>query len=454
MTNNKVDIAIEVMELFKRHDCDAYLVGGSVRNLLLDKPIKDIDIATDCKPDDVELMALSYNLTFVPTGLKHGTVTIIYKNHPIEVTTFRVDKKCYGRHADVQFVCSLEEDLARRDFTINAMAMDTDGNIIDIFGGKEDLIDHIIRTVGDPETRFEEDKLRILRAIRFATVLNFTIEPMTFEAIKLTNLVGISNERIRDELTNILESPYRSRGLELLDESGLLIQIFPEIVTLKGVEANEIHHPEKDTFIHTMLAVKALPPNASLELVLATLFHDIAKPLVREVTETAIHFYQHELLGADLSEEILFRLKFSRETIDKVKWLVANHMRTHHFQEMRKAKKIKLVKEPYFEDLLELLRADIMGSSGIRGIPEDFAVLDSINKFMSDYQEEITRRPPPEERLVTGVDIIDLGVKPGKQIGTILETIEDEILEGSIQTREDALELAKRLVAEDYGKDI
>lgn len=453
MTDNKIGIAIEVMELFKKHDCDAYLVGGSVRDLLLDKPIKDIDLATNCKPDDVELMALSYNLTFVPTGLKHGTVTIIYKNESIEVTTFRVDKKCYGRKADVQFVCSLEQDLSRRDFTINAMAMDIDGNIIDIFGGKEDLIDGIIRTVGDPETRFEEDKLRILRAIRFATVLNFNIEPRTFEAIKLTNLVGISNERIRDELKKILESPYRSRCLELLDESGLLTQIFPEIIALKGVHADEIHHPEKDTFIHTMLAVKALPPNSSLELVLATLFHDIAKPLVREVTETTVHFYQHELLGADLSEEILFRLKFSRETIDKVRWLIANHMRTHNFQEMRKAKKIKLVKEPYFEDLLELLRADIMGSSGIRGIPEDFAVLDSINKFMTDYQEEIKKRPPPKERLVTGVDIIELGIKPGKQIGAILEAIEDEILEGNLQTREDALELAKRLIAEDYGKD-
>lgn len=450
---NKIDIAIEVMKLLERHDCSSYLVGGSVRDLLLDKPIKDIDMATDCKPDDVELMALANNLTFVPTGIKHGTVTIIYKNEPIEVTTFRIDKKCYGRRADVQFVCSLEEDLARRDFTINAMSMDINGNIIDIFGGKEDLIDGIIRTVGDPDTRFEEDKLRILRAIRFATVLNFNIEPETFDAIKRTDLSGISNERIRDEISRILISPNRSRGLELLDESGLLIQIFPEIIALKGVEANEIHHPEKDTFIHTMLAVKVLPQNASLELTLATLFHDIAKPLVREVTDTAIHFYEHELLGADLSEEILFRLKFSRETIDKVKWLIANHMRIHHFQGMRKAKKIKLVRESYFDDLLELLKADIMGSAGIRGIPEDFAVLDSISKFMTDYQEEIKRRPPPKERLVTGVDIIELGIKPGKQIGTILEVIEDEVLEGNIQTRQDALELAKRLIAEDYGKD-
>lgn len=450
---NKVDIAIEIMELFKRHDCDAYLVGGSVRDLILDKPIKDIDIATDCKPGDVELMALSHNLTFVPTGLKHGTVTIIYKNNPIEVTTFRVDKKCDGRHADVQFVCSLEEDLSRRDFTINAMAMDIDGNIIDMLGGKEDLIDGIIRTVGDPEIRFEEDKLRILRAIRFATVLDFSIEPETFEAIKRTNLSGISNERIRDEISKILVSPNRSRGLELLDQSNLLGQIFPEIIALKGVEANEIHHPEKDTFIHTVLAINALPPNSSLELVLATLFHDIAKPLVREVTETDIHFYEHECLGADISEKILYRLKFTKETIDKVKWLVANHMRIHYFHDMRKAKKIKLVREPYFEDLLELLRADIMGSAGIRGIPEDFAVLDSINKFITDYQEEIKRRPPPKERLITGVDILGLGIKPGKQIGTILEAIEDEVLEGNIQTREDALELAKRLVAENYGID-
>lgn len=468
---NKVDIALEVMELFRRHACNTYLVGGSIRNLLLNIPIKDVDLATDCSPEKVESIALANGITFIPTGLEHGTGTIIYKDNPIEITTFRIDKQCYGRKAEVEFGCTLEQDLSRRDFTINSMAMDINGDIIDPFNGKEDLIKRLVKAVGDPDKRFEEDQLRTLRAIRFATVLDFYIDPETFAAIKRVKLMRVgmfldpetvgyikhiklatvSNERIRDELSKILESPNRSRGLTLLDESGLLIQILPEITNLKGVSQDERYHPEKDTFIHTTLAVKSLPQDASLVLILATLLHDVGKPATRTEEGKEIHFYSHEEVGAKMSEEILHRLKFPSYTIDNVKWLVANHMRIHEFPNMRKSKQIRFVQEPYFSNLLELLRADIMGSVAFRGIPADLSILHYIENFIIENEEQIkkTQILITKERLITGFDIINMGINPkkqGKLIGSILETIDDEILEGKIKTREEALVKALELV--------
>ena len=451
---NKVDIALEVMELFGRYDCNAYLVGGSIRNLLLNIPIKDIDLATDCSPEKVESIAAANNINFIPTGLEHGTGTIIYKDNQIEITTFRIDKQCYGRKAEVEFGCTLEQDLSRRDFTINSMAMNINGNIIDPFNGKEDLINRLVKAVGDPDKRFEEDQLRALRAIRFATVLDFYIDPQTFNSIKKVKLTKVSNERIRDELSKILESPNRSRGLSLLDESNLLIQILPEISNMKGVSQDERYHPEKDTFVHTMLAVKSLPPDASLVLVLATLLHDVGKPSTRTEEGNEIHFYSHEEIGAKMTEAILRRLKFPTNIIDEVKWLVANHMRIHEFPKMRKSKQIRLVQEPYFSNLLKLIRADIIGSSA-HGTPTNLDVLEYIDNFIIENEDQIkeTKILITKERLITGFDIIEMGVNPkkyGKVIGAILEAVEDKIIERKITTREAALENALELVSNWY----
>lgn len=470
---DKISIALEVMALFKEHLCDTYLVGGSIRNLLLNIPIKDIDLATDCLPQDIQLIAESNNLRYIPTGIEHGTSTIIYKGIPIEITTFRIDKTCYGRKADVQFVCTIQLDLSRRDFAMNAIAMNLYGHIIDPFNGKEDLKNRLIKAVGDPDQRFEEDQLRALRAIRFATVLDFYIETNTFNSIKKVKLTKVSNERIRDELSKILESPNRARGLSLLDKSNLLIQILPEVSNLKGVLQDERYHPEKDTFIHTTLAIQSLPPNASLELVLATLLHDIGKPATRTIekktnikynaadkntnitdkhNDIEIHFYDHESVGAEIAERVLQRLKFTSDTIDEVKWLIANHMRIHEFPNMRKSKQIRLVQEPYFNNLLELLRADIMGSSAITGIGTNFDILQYIYDFIIENEDQIKRTQVliTKERLITGFDIIEMGINPkkqGKLIGKILESVEDDILEGNIKTREGALEKALELVS-------
>lgn len=455
---DKIGIALEAMTLFKKHLCDTYLVGGSIRNLLLNIPIKDIDLAISCSPDEVRLIAESNNIPYIPTGIEHGTSTIIYKDIPIEITTFRIDKVCYGRKADVQFVCTIEEDLSRRDFTVNAMAMDINGNIIDPFNGKEDLANRIIKAVGDPDKRFEEDQHRANRAIRIATDLDFYIDQKTFDSIKRVKLTKVSNERIRDELSKILISSNRVRGLTLLDESNLLIQILPEISNLKGVTQDERYHPEKDTFVHTILAIKSLPKDSSLELVLATLLHDVGKPATRTVeyndnntNNMEIHFYSHEDVGAEIAERILKRLKFPSYTVDEVKWLVANHMRIHNFPEMRKSKQIRLVQEPYFNNLLKLLRADIMGSSAINGTPANMDILYYIENFIIENEEQIkkTQILITKERLITGFDIIDLGVNPkkhGKLIGMILDTIDDDILEEKIKTRDEALKSAKGLI--------
>lgn len=458
---NKVEIALEVMELFGRHGCNTYLVGGSIRNILLNElniyniPIKDIDLATDCSPEKVESIAIANNIPYIPTGIEHGTGTIIYKVNQIEITTFRIDKQCFGRKAEVEFGCTLEQDLSRRDLTINSMAMDINGNIIDPFNGKEDLINRLIKAVGDPDKRFEEDQLRALRAIRFATVLDFYIDPKTFNAIKKVKLTKVSNERIRDELSKILESQNRSRGLALLDESGLLAQILPEISNLKGVSQDERYHPEKDTFVHTILAIDALPQDAPLVSVLATLLHDVGKPATRTEVGNEIHFYSHEEVGTKMSEKILRRLKYPTDIIDEVKWLVANHMRIHEFPKMRKSKQIRLVQESYFNNLLELLRADIFGSSAIHGTPANLDILDYIDNFIIENEEQIkeTKVLITTERLITGFDIIEMGVNPkkyGKVIGSILEAVEDKIIERKITTREAALEKAWALVEEWY----
>ena len=458
---DKIGLALEVMELFKRYDCKTYLVGGSIRDTILNElniyniPIKDIDLATDCSPEKVESIAVTNNIPYIPTGIEHGTGTIIYKDNEIQITTFRIDKQCHGRKAEVEFGCTLEQDLSRRDLTINSMAMDINGNIIDPFNGKEDIINRLIKAVGDPDKRFEEDQLRALRAIRFATVLDFYIDPKTFAAIKKVKLTKVSNDRIRDELSKILESPNRSRGLDLLDESGLLIQILPEITNLKGVSQDERYHPEKDTFVHVTLAIRILPPDASLGSVLATLLHDVGKPATRTEEGNEIHFYSHEEVGAKMSEEILRRLKYPRDIIDEVKWLVANHMRIHEFPNMRKSKQIRLVQEPYFSNLLGLLRADIIGSSAIHGIPVNLDILDYIDNFIIENEEQIkeTKILITKERLITGFDIINMGINPkkqGKLIGAILEIVEDRIIERKIKTREEALEKALELVNEWY----
>ncbi len=461
---NKIDIAFELINIFYDSNYEAYLVGGSVRDLLMDREIKDIDITTNATPEQMIEVCNKNNLKYIETGIKHGTITIIYNELPIEVTTFRVDKECDGRHCEVEFVSSLKEDLSRRDFTMNAIALTLNSDKlidypIDLFNGVIDIKNKIIRTVGDPEKRFEEDKLRTLRAIRFATTLDFYISDKIFDAIRNINLDSISKERIRDEITKILLSHKRFYGLQLMDATGLLSQILPEISILKGIHQAELHHPEKDVFVHTMLSVDSLYNKdddkwdeddvISLELVLATLLHDVGKPITRSFeSETEIHFYEHEKFGAEISEDVLTRLKFTTKTIEKVKWLVANHMRIHHFNEMKKSKKVNLIENEYFPDLLRLAIADINGSSGLNETTADFDVIYDIDKFVKEYNIEKENRPALQQKLINGYDIMSLGISKseGIKIGQILKKVNEAVIEGIINTKEEALEFAKGMI--------
>lgn len=399
----------------------------------MEKKPHDCDIATNATPEEIIEVAENHNIKWIPTGLAHGTVSFIFdEGIEIQITTFRIDENQDGRHADVKWTQDLNIDLSRRDFTINAMAMDIRGNLFDPFRGIADIQRKLINTVGHPIDRFTEDKLRALRAIRFATTLDFRVDYLTWKAIKKTDISNISKERIRDEFIKIMESPNRVNGFKMLDECGLLKQIIPEFEDMKYLSAGDkIHHPEKDTFIHTIAALSHLKNDASLQLILGTLFHDIGKP----PTWNEFHFHGHDDIGAQMSEDILRRLKFPLTIIDNVKWLVANHMRIHLFNEMRTAKKIRLLEMPLFDELVGLLRADIM-------VREDIGILDDIQQFKSEYHH----KQKPKINLINGYDVMTLGVKPGPQIADILTSVEDLILEGRITTKEDALKHVEELI--------
>ncbi len=452
---DKIEEAYKLLTLFDSNNYEAYIVGGASRNCLRGLPsiyINDIDITTSATPEQIIALANTNNINWFREGRNgenYGTVTLLYNNIPMQITPFRSDKNYDGRHCDCEFVKTLKEDLKRRDFTINAIALDKDGYPIDYFCGIADLTRRRVKSIEDPEITYQRDELRAMRAIRLATTTGFEIEESTYSALKNVKLSKLSKERIHDELIEILESPNRYRGIILLDETGLLAQIVPEIEALKGINQDERFHPEKDVFVHIMLAVKNLPINSSLELVLATLFHDIAKPIVVKASHDGlIHFYEHELYGSVLTEEILYRLKFKVTTIKKVKWLIENHMRIHHFSEMRKSKKIQLITNEYFNDLIELLRADILGSSGLNKRIEDLSEIRNIIEFTYEYKEELEERPVLKEKLVNGYDVINVGVSPkqGILIGQILEKINDEIIDGTINNREEALKRIGELI--------
>lgn len=433
MMNKKQNIAFSILRLFESHGFQSFIVGGSVRDRVMHRMPHDYDIATNATPDEIIEVAENHNIKWIPTGIAHGTISFILDNDiEIQITTFRIDENHDGRHADVKWTQDLNVDLSRRDFTINAMAMDLRGNIFDPFRGQADIQRKIIRTVGHPMDRFTEDKLRALRAIRFATTLDFRVDYLTWKAIKQTNISNISKERIRDEFIKIMEHPNRVHGFKMLDESGLLKQIIPEFEDMKYLRAGaKEHHPEKDVFIHTIAALSHLKKDASLQFILATILHDIGKP----PTWNEFNFHGHDEVGAKLSEDILRRLKFPLEIIENVKWLVANHMRIHLFNEMRTAKKIRLLEMPLFDELVDLLRADIM-------VRTDIGILDDIQKFKSEQYHKAR----PKMNLINGHDVINFGVKPGPQIADILTSVEDLILEGRITTRDDALKHVEEVI--------
>jgi poly(A) polymerase len=405
-----------------------------VRDRLLGVRAKDFDIATDARPEEVQKI---FRRTYA-VGAHFGVIVVLENGFQYEVATFRADGAYLdGRHPVSVNFSSPEEDARRRDFTINGMFYDpANETVIDYVGGRDDLAAQRLRAIGDPAQRFAEDRLRLLRAVRFATVLGFEIEPATWAAIvkEADSINAISAERIRDELVKIFLSPNRVRGWDLLDASGLMKAILPELDALKEVKQPPQFHPEGDVFQHTRLMLSLLPEHVSLPLVLSVLFHDIGKPVTATVDETGrIRFSGHDKVGATMTDALMHRLRFSRAEIEATVAMVENHMVFKDAPNMRVSRLKRFMARPHFTEELELHRVDCLGSHGM---------LDNY-EYLVRKQEEFANEPIIPPPLVRGDDLIALGLKPGPLFGQILEAVETRQLEGTLRDREEALAWVK-----------
>jgi len=408
----------------------AYFAGGCVRDKLLGLSPKDYDIATSATPAEVLKLFPGSN----EVGAHFGVVIAKHENYHIEIATFRTDGSYRdGRRPDSVTFSTPDEDAHRRDFTINGLFENPfTGEIIDHVGGTADIHSRVIRAIGIPADRFQEDALRLLRAIRFSTTLGFPIEPVTLEAIKNSAhlLDQISPERIRDEFSKIISSPNRRRGLELLTETGLIDRFIPEVRALIGCEQPPQWHPEGDVYTHTCIMLQMLQPDAPLPLCLATLLHDIAKPPTQTTDDDGrIRFNGHDALGAEMAREILTRLKYPNAVIRDAEHMVSRHMQFMNVQQMRKAKLKRFMSEPTFPQEMELHRVDCASSNGFT---------DNYD-FLNVKAEEFANEPLIPAPLITGKDLIEKGLKPGPRFKDILEEIQTEQLENRLNSREEAI---------------
>lgn len=409
---------------------EAVFAGGCVRDMLLGQTPKDFDVATDARPEQVQDLFPKSRAV----GAHFGVVLVFADGFSFDVATFRTDGSYTdGRHPESVQFSTAEDDVRRRDFTVNGLLYNpVEERVIDHVGGEQDLRAGIIRAIGDAERRFAEDHLRLLRAVRFATVLGFEVEGRTWKALgdASAKVTQMSAERIRDEFAKILVHPNRLRGFDLLNESGLLAAILPEMMDLKGCEQPPQFHPEGDVFVHTRLMLSHLPDEVSLPLVLSVLLHDIAKPATQTVDETGrIRFNGHDKLGAEMAGEILRRLKFSNEVIEPTVAAVANHMAFINVKEMRTSTLKRFMARSSFDDEMALHRVDCLGSNGR---------LDNY-EYVRGRQEEFSHEPILPPRLISGKDLIDRGWPPGKAMGRLLHAIQTRQLEGDLTTREGAL---------------
>lgn len=412
----------------------AYFVGGSVRDQLRGVAPTEFDVATDATAAQVQAL---FPRT-VPVGAQFGVVIVVIDGQPIEVASFRADEEYRdGRRPIGVRPATPEEDARRRDFTINGMFRDADtGEVIDYVGGRADLEAGIVRAIGDPAARFGEDRLRMLRAIRFAARLNFAIEPETFAAIRAhaAAITSVSWERIGDEIVRILTEGAAQRGFTLLDDAGLLAHVLPEVAAMKGVEQSPDYHPEGDVFTHTLLLLGGLR-NPSPALALAALLHDVSKrDCAERRPDGRITFYGHAEIGAERAIAICQRLRRSRETWERVAWLVRHHLRIASAPQMRRSTLRRFLGEPDIEELLELARLDILASN---------KNLESY-EFCRRAQEEFAGEPIKPPPLLRGRDLLALGYPRGPLFSEILGAVEERQLEGELATRDDALAWVER----------
>jgi poly(A) polymerase len=404
-----------------------------VRDLLLKREPADYDVTTDARPERVQ--QLFDDTTAV--GARFGVILVREGDAEVEVATFRSDiGYSDGRHPDrVEFSNSPEEDVLRRDFTINGLLLDpATGDVIDFVGGRADLEAHLIRAIGVAGERFIEDKLRMVRAVRFAARFGYEIEPKTLEAIRALapQISQVSAERLRDELTKILTEGAARRGFELLEETGLLPALLPEIERMRGVQQPPQFHPEGDVWIHTRMMLEGLRAGASPTLAWGVLLHDVGKPPTFTPPagpEGRIRFDEHVEVGTRMAEEICRRFRFSTEDTEQIASLVANHLRFKDVHQMRAATLKRFARLPRFEEHLELHRLDCLSSHG------SLDAYEFVQRFLAETPPEQVRPP----RLITGQDLKALGFAPGPLFKQILTAVEDQQLEGRLTSREDAI---------------
>ena len=444
------DFASSIVQTLRQRGFKAYLVGGCVRDLLLGREPKDYDVATDATPQqvmeifpDTYAVGAQFGVVLVPAAdgdVESDTATErSSRPHAVEVATFRSDiGYSDGRHPDeVRFSRQPEEDVARRDFTINGMLLDPlSGEVLDFVGGKKDLEAGIVRAIGDPERRFAEDKLRMLRAVRFAARFQYTIDATTFRAIqKLAGQIEVvSRERVRDELTRMLTEGHARRAFLLLDESGLLRNVLPQISAMKGVEQPAEFHPEGDVFVHTLLLLDNLPHPCPPTLAWGALLHDVGKPPTFRAAPDRIRFDGHVEVGVKMAEEICESLRFSNDETAQILALVENHMRFGHVTRMKESTLKKFLRMPWFEEHMALHRADCLASH------RNLSTYEFLRQKLAEIPPE-KMRPSP---LVTGDDLIAAGHVPGPKFREILTAVEDAQLEGRLLSRDQALDFVHR----------
>jgi len=433
-------LAERICNALHRAGYQAYLVGGCVRDIVLDRPPQDFDVATDATPERVQAMFPGS----LGVGAAFGVILVLDPDSDlqVEVATFRTDEGYSdGRRPDaVVFAKSAEEDVRRRDFTINGLLLDPrDGRILDFVGGQADLRAGIVRAIGNPGTRFREDKLRMLRAVRFAARFGYRIEQSTYAALcaQAGEIGAVSAERIRDELTRILTEGGAGRGFALLEATGLLAHVLPELARMRGVQQPPEFHPEGDVWTHTLQLLEQLPAGASATLAWGALLHDVGKPPTFAPPRgpgDRIRFDGHVEVGTRMAEEIAQRLRFSGDDTGRVAALVAQHLRFKDAFEMRPATLKRFVRQPHFQEHLALHRMDCLASHG------KLDAYEFVRKFVEETPPEAVR----PARLVTGDDLKSLGLVPGPGYREILNEVEEAQLEGRVRTREEALQLVRQ----------
>ena len=471
------DFATEIVHTLRQRGHQAYLVGGCVRDLLLGREPADYDVATDATPEQVmsifpETFAVGaqFGVVLVPlpkeaeseletssaavspatssgadesrrdAGATSPTTSDHFgHHHAVEVATFRSDVGYSdGRHPDaVRYTKTPQEDVQRRDFTINGLLMDpATGEVLDYVGGRRDLERGVIRTIGEPDLRFGEDKLRMLRAVRFAARFDYWIEPKTQAAIQrlAPQIHQVSRERIRDEVVKMLTEGHAAHAFKLLDQTGLLREVLPEVVAMKGIAQPPQFHPEGDVWVHTLLLLEGLPPGCSRTLAMGALLHDVGKPPTFRVAPDRIRFDGHVEVGEKIAQQICRRLRFSNDEAEQICALVEHHMRFADAPRMKPSTLKRFFRLPRFAEHLEMHRLDCLASH------RDLSLYDFVRQKLAEMPPEEIRPAP----LVTGDDLIALGYRPGPAFKQILSAMEDAQLEGRLTSKDEALAFVKR----------